>query len=144
MFQPVTKRFERSMGDLLHPFDFVWSNPLFDYEKKTKKTKVDMPVKIIEDSDQIRLEAVIPGVKQEDIDLTYEDNVLTVKISQKTETKEEKESVILDEHFDFACSRSFVIYDINIDESKATLKDGILLLTLPKSESVKPKKIEVK
>lgn len=136
----VTNRIENLFRDFdnnLYPF--------FSHGSMLKSLEKEMPVTISESESDFKLEAVLPGIKKEDIDVTYENSILTIKAESKTEKKEEKDRVVvLDERSEFSYSRSFVIHDLDINKANAILQDGVLKMTLPKTENVKPKKISIK
>lgn len=85
------------------------------------------------------LTADLPGMKREDIDISVQDN----QVSIFCERKEENKRYIFAERKYGKFSRSVKLPDTT-GEITANLKDGILTLTIEKSEKVKPKKIEVK
>lgn len=109
------------------------------------------PVEIVEKPDMLLVTAELPGMAREHIDVTFEDDVLTIR-GEKTETrkepKEEKEEAKfhLFERFYGTFARSFVV-PRTIDPAKITaeFKDGVLLVTLPKTQAAmaKGRKIEV-
>ena len=104
-----------------------------------------MPVKISEGEDLFKVEAVLPGLEKDEIDVTYERNILTIKVESKSDKKESnKNRVILDERPKITYSREFIVHGLDINQAKASLKNGVLELTLPKTDEVKPKKILVK
>ncbi len=89
--------------------------------------------------------AELPGVKKDDIDVSINDGVLTINAETRYEHEDkEKGRVIRQERRYGKYVRSMRLGG-EIDEAKvcADYKDGILTLTLPKAEEVKPKKIEV-
>jgi HSP20 family protein len=100
---------------------------------------------VTERDDEYVIKADLPGVKKEDIAITMENGVLTISAETKDE-KEEKEGerVIRQERRYGKYVRSLRL-GTEIDEKKvkAAYKDGVLELTLPKAEAVKPKKISV-
>ena len=102
-------------------------------------------VDIEENRDNFTIKAELPGVKKEDVSVSLEDSVLTIR-GQKKYEKEEKDK----KHHLVECSygsfvRSFTLpANIKSDKIDANYKDGILSLTVPKAEESKPKQIEVK
>ena len=102
-------------------------------------------VDVREDDDHVYVEAELPGMTKDDIDITLENGVMTISGEKKLEHEEKKENYYLSERRYGSFSRSFQIPSV-VDESKveATLKDGVLHVTLNKREEVKPKRIEVK
>jgi len=101
-------------------------------------------VDVSETKDEIVLTAEVPGMKKEDIKLSVQDNVLTLS-GEKKQEKEEKDTNFyrLERNFGSFC-RSFTLStSVQTDKVKASFKDGILKVTLPKSEEVKPKEIPI-
>ena len=101
-------------------------------------------VDIKELDDNFVLHADIPGVKPEEINVTMEDGVLTVKGEKKTEAETEKEGYKRVERTYGSFYRRFSLPDTADAEAiSAKSKDGVLEITIPKREAVKPKKINV-
>ena len=101
-------------------------------------------VDISETDKEFVINAEIPEVKKEDVKVNVENGVLTLKGERKQEKEEKDKKFHRIERFHGSFCRSFALPD-NIDEDKidATFKDGMLKLTIPKTESKKPKTIEV-
>ncbi len=101
-------------------------------------------VDIKEDSQQFVLHADIPGVKPEDIDVSMEDGVITIKGEKKSEATTEKEGYKRVERSYGTFYRRFSLPDTADSEAiSAKSKDGVLEIIIPKKEAVKPKKIAV-
>ena len=102
------------------------------------------PVDISEDDHNITLKAEIPGVKVEDVGITLENNVLTLKGDRRFEKETNQENYHRIERSYGGFSRAFTIPTI-VDEDKirADYKDGILKIALPKKEQVKAKQIKI-
>jgi HSP20 family protein len=91
------------------------------------------------------INAAIPGIKPEDIDIAITGDTVTIKGELKQETKVEKANYYRQERRYGAFSRSVSVpVPINADKAEATFKDGVLTLTIPKAEEAKPKTIKVK
>jgi len=89
----------------------------------------------------------VPGVKREDIDIDYEQGRLTVSGERRHEETEEKKAYRRSERAYGAFSTSFVLpTDVDGEKIRAELKEGVLTVMVPKSESVRKqaKKIAVK
>ena len=101
-------------------------------------------VDVREDAEHVYVEAELPGLAKEDIEITLEDGVLTIAGEKKIENEEEREGYEVRERRYGKFSRTFELPSV-VDEGKvrANLKDGVLLVTLDKREEVKPKRIEV-
>jgi HSP20 family protein len=98
-------------------------------------------VDVVEDSDQIHIKMELPGLKKEDIQVEYADNVLSVSGEKKLDTKQEENNIVYREIEAGQFLRRFSVKDIDFEKSKADFKDGVLILHLPKSETQKPKKL---
>ena len=91
------------------------------------------------------IEIDLPGVKKEDIEITVEDDHLTVNAQRKYKSETKAEDYYLCESSFGMFSRSFALADnINRDKIDAKYEDGRLYITLEKEESKKSKKIALK
>jgi len=98
---------------------------------------------IYETAEELVLVADMPGVSTSGLDVTAEDNVLTLRGRPAEESKPQGE-VLLEEFQAGEFYRSFQLpADYDTQKIHATLKQGVLTLRLPKSERVKPRRIEV-
>lgn len=101
-------------------------------------------VDIKEENDRFVLHADIPGVNPEDIDVSMEDGVLTIKGEKQTETKTEKEGYKRIERTSGSFYRRFSLPDTADSEAvTAKSKHGVLEIVIPKREAVQLKKISV-
>jgi HSP20 family protein len=101
-------------------------------------------VDIKEDAQQFVIEADIPGVKPEEIDVSMEGGVLTIKGEKRAENKTEKEGYKRVERTYGSFYRRFSLPDTADAEAiSAKSKHGVLEIVIPKREAVKPKKIDV-
>lgn len=101
-------------------------------------------VDIHETDDSYVVSADLPGLKKDDIQINVEDNTLTIKGEKKFEERVPKDKYIRVERNYGTFVRSFSLpQNVDSGKIKATFKDGILDLTLPKREESKPKKIAV-
>ncbi len=101
------------------------------------------PVNIREDENNLYVEAEMPGFRKEDIEVTFENGILTLAAERKDE--EQKGQPHLQERRFTRVARSFTLPN-TVDDSKidARLDNGVLYLTLTKREEVKHRKIAVK
>ncbi|MEJ2628871.1 MAG: Hsp20/alpha crystallin family protein [bacterium] len=101
------------------------------------------PTDIIDKEDRITVLADMPGVEQTSIDITLENNVLTIQGCVKEENPENYTLV----HSEYQVGdyyRSFTLSDtIDQDKIKANYENGILRLELPKAEKARSRKIEI-
>jgi len=98
-----------------------------------------------ETGNEVVVEATVPGVKPEEIDVQVTGNTLTIKGERKEEKKEERASYIYQERsFGSFCRSVTLPTEVDVDKANAEFEHGVLTLTLPKSEAVKPKSIKIK
>ncbi len=103
------------------------------------------PVDIFEnDNDEVVIKAELPEMKREDISVTFENNVLTLKGERKSEHVTKQERFQRAERHYGSFSRSFTL-PATVDATRiaASYKDGVLTITLPRREESKPKQISV-
>lgn len=106
------------------------------------KIKID----VSEKDDTFFVNAEIPGVAKEDIDLSISGDVVSIsaEISQKDEQKEGNK-VLRSERYFGSVSRSFQLPEkIDVDKAEALYENGVLQLSLPKLASSSSKKLEIK
>ena len=102
------------------------------------------PVDVYEDEHNVVLKVEVPGIDEKDIDVRVENNVLTIRGERPFEQKVERENYHRLERSYGTFSRSFALpTTIDADKIHAEYRDGVLNLTLPKSEKAKPKRIQI-
>jgi HSP20 family protein len=104
-----------------------------------------LAVDMYETNDDVVVKTAIPGIKPEDVDITIAGDTLTIKGETKVEAEVERDCYICQERRYGSFSRSLLLpTSIVADKARAEFENGILTLTLPKAEEVKPKSIKVK
>jgi HSP20 family protein len=99
---------------------------------------------VYEDKDNLTVKAELPGMKREEIEVSLHDGALTIWGERKSEKKSEKGEVYRSERFFGRFQRTVTLPSpVAADKVKAHYKDGILTVTLPKTEEAKPKQIDV-
>jgi len=102
------------------------------------------PVDIFEDPEAIRIIAEVPGVKPEEVKISLEDNVLTIRGSKQQAAEERTERVHRYERTYGTFERSFTLpATVDASNIQASYEHGVLTVTLPKAETAKPRQIEV-
>lgn len=138
----------RRLGWLDDDFDQMFEGflrPMRIMEENNGGRDLVPAVDVSENGDAYTIHAELPGVRKEDVNVTFENGVLTLSAETKSETEEkEGERVIRQERRYGKYMRSLRL-GADIDESKvmANYKDGVLEIVLPKAEAVKPKRINV-
>ena len=90
------------------------------------------------------VEAAVPGMKPEDLQITVENNVLTIKGELRQETEDKKRNYHRIERRYGAFQRTVALpTTVKADAIQASLNNGILRLDIPKAEEVKPRRINV-
>lgn len=113
--------------------------------ERSRSRRVYVPkADIYETKDAIVLIADMPGVDEKSVDITLEKNVLTITGIVEPETYKDH-SIAYYEYDSGDYQRAFTISDeVDRDKIKASVKQGVLRVTLPKAEPVKAKKIAIK
>lgn len=97
-----------------------------------------------EDKDNLVVTAEVPGVKREEIDVSLQDGTLTISGERKHESQSGKGETYRTERYYGRFQRSIQLpAPVEGEKVKASYKDGVLTVTLPKTEAAKPKQIEV-
>ena len=125
--------------------DRMWHHLLGGAGAEVPAILAPYAVDVHEDADRFYVDAEMPGFRKEDIDITLEDGVLTIRGARKEEKKEGGERLTL--HMERRWSRferSFTLPTaVNENSVKASLEDGVLKITLDKREEVKSRKIQI-
>lgn len=110
----------------------------------TKKEKFYIPaVDIFETEKDVTVIAEMPGVSAKGIDVTLEDDVLTIRGMKASDEKPEGRALLLEYESGNYQRRFTVAETIDQENIKATVNNGMLRVVLPKAEPAKPRKIEV-
>jgi HSP20 family protein len=135
-YEAVQREFDNVLGR------FLGGQPATDGGNRLAPYCVD----VREDADHFYVEAELPGFKKDDIDITMENQQLTISAERKEEQKQEGEKgdLLLHERRYSRFLRSFTLPP-TVDEQtvNAKLADGVLTITLNKREETKPRKISV-
>jgi HSP20 family protein len=129
------------------PFDQLWNTFLNPGGHTRGEGLLRAPeTDVMETENEIRVVSDIPGLHPEDLDIDVENNVLTIRGERKEEHQEGDEGTYhLAERRYGQFSRSFVLpRDVDQDHIQARFDDGVLTVTIPKSEKARRRRIEVK
>ncbi len=121
------------------PANFVnW--PRFMAESNGKKVAWAPSADISETDKEYLIRAELPAVKKEEVQVTFEDGMITIKGERKQQKEEKSEKYHRTESFYGSFERSFSLPEnVNADAIRCESKDGILTVHIPKSEVAKPK-----
>ena len=99
---------------------------------------------VVGSEDSVAVHASLPGVKPEDISVTIEDDVLTVAGQTASEEEHDDDTYLVRERRSGSFRRSLRLPDtVDADKAESSYEDGVLTVTLPKSEAKKPKQLTV-
>lgn len=103
------------------------------------------PVELVEEDGEYLLTAEVPGMEKNDVDVSVEDNVLTLKGEKRSERKMDDGRAHICERSYGAFERSFTLpRNVKVDEIDAEFHDGVVEVHLPKAEEATGRHIEIK
>lgn len=103
-----------------------------------------LPLDVVEDENAFVVKASLPGLKPEDVQITVHGDTLTIRGETQSEEEKKGETWHLRERRSGSFQRSLTLNTpIDSDKADAQFADGVLTLTLPKSEQAKPRQIKV-
>lgn len=109
----------------------------------TEEPKVVFPLDIQVSENDYLVQAFLPGVSAEDLDIQIENNIVTIKGEIKIETDENIRYLVKERPSGIFQRAIELPDDVEADNVKAELKNGVLTVQLPKSEMAKPRKIKI-
>jgi HSP20 family protein len=105
-----------------------------------------LPLDVTRDANALHVEAALPGVKPEDVQITVENGTLTISAESRAEREEKNDQgeVLLQEIRRGSMSRSVTLpTGLEPDKASATFENGVLRLDIPVAETVKPRQIRI-
>ena len=136
------------LSDNLYPsfpsfFNKFFEGDMMDWSRSNfADTNTTLPaVNIRENDDEFMIEVAAPGMKKEQIKVDYDNGRLTISSERKEDKNDKKDTYSRREFSYMSFQRSFTIAENLVDgeKIKATYNDGILHISLPKREEIKPK-----
>jgi len=123
-------------------FDDAFTRPLSIRDGWSMATPA---INMYQTDNEVVVKASIPGVKAEEVQINVTGDVLTVKGEVKQEQEQEDRAWHIREQRFGSFERSIVLpTNVKSDKAEAVLENGILTITLPKADEVKPKAINIK
>ena len=140
VFDPVSD-FDRLQEEINKLFDFDKYSPLNGLFDRLSSPSID----VAEGENEFTVTCDLPGVDLKDIELSIANNILTLKGEKKEEKTAKDSKVYRKETWAGSFQRTLNLPN-TVDPGKieAVMKNGVLSITLPKKEEVKPKQITVK
>jgi len=133
------------LSSLREEIDRLFQAPLAELSHASQLLSGWTPaLDVYEDKDNLIVKAELPGMKREDIDVSLHDGSLSISGERKYQEKHAEAEVYRSERFFGRFQRTVTLpAPVAGDKVKAQYKDGILTITLPKTEEAKPKHIDV-
>lgn len=140
-WNPARQRMMNTFPEWNHLMNGFFSDHLENAEITDWTPAID----INENDDAFVVVADLPGLIKKDISINIKENMLTISGERKIEEKDENKNYSRSERRYGSFKRSYQLTDqVIADKISATFKDGVLTVTVPKAEEVKPKEIEIK
>lgn len=138
---PHRRRSNELQSGFFDEMNRIWSlmDRFFDESLGFSSGYYPIRADVKETENEYIVEAELPGVKKENIQVDVKDNTLTIKVEQKEEINEKRENYIRKERRMGTLCRSFYLDNIKEEGIKAKFNNGVLTITLPKE---KPDKIQ--
>jgi HSP20 family protein len=114
------------------------------YLRRQAMTEWSLALDVADSEDGYIVEASVPGINPDDLEITLEDNVLTIKgeVTASEDIKNEQYHVRERRSGSFSRTIRFPV-DVNADGVEASYEHGVLTLNVPKADEVKPRRINV-
>jgi HSP20 family protein len=134
------------LTNLRDEIDRLFESPLSELATSAQLLSGWTPaIDVYENKDNVYVKAELPGMKREEIEVSLHEGTLSLSGERKTEQKVQDAEVCRTERFLGRFQRTVTLpAPVAADKAKAQYQDGILTVTLPKTEEAKPRHIEVK
>jgi HSP20 family protein len=137
----------REVSRLRREMDRLWDDYFGPGRRGLQPMEVEFApaVDVKETADQVVVKAEVPGIDAKDINISVTGDVLTIKGEKKSEREEKEENYHVVERSYGSFARSITLPGaVDLDNIEAKYDKGVLTVTCPKKEEVKPKAIEIK
>jgi HSP20 family protein len=133
------------LSSLRDELDRLFESPWAELSRNSQLLSGWTPaLDVCEDKENFIVKAELPGMKKEDIEVSLHDGSLSISGERKSESKHEDAEVYRAERFFGRFQRTVTLpASVAADKVKAQYRDGVLTVSLPKTEEAKPKQIDV-
>jgi HSP20 family protein len=142
----VLRRFE-PLGELRRMqenMERLWRGSYINSENGTEIEEWAIPLDVVEEGDNILVHASMPGIEPDNIDVTVENDVLTIKGRSSMEREHKEGNFLMKERRTGSFHRSLRLPDtVDADKAVPHYDKGVLTVTLPKVEAKKARKLNV-
>jgi HSP20 family protein len=123
-------------------FDDTVFRPLSAYSRQGDLARLPLDVRTTPDA--LLVEAALPGIAPEDVDITVENNTLTIRAEDRTDSSSDENGWVVREISRGSVMRTVTLpTGLEADKAEATFEHGVLSLRFPKAEQVKPRQIRI-
>jgi len=141
----VVKKRRFMAKDKINFTERIWGTNDNKTEEEWGSLEGQLAIDSYQTDSEIIIKAPVAGVSPEDVEITFNDDVITIKGQRQEEKRTEKEDYFLQEVYWGGFSRSYILpVAVDIDKAQAIIKDGLLTVRLPKAEKARTKSIKVK
>jgi HSP20 family protein len=104
-----------------------------------------LPLDVRTTPDALVIQAALPGIRPEDVDITVENGTLAIRAEHRTDREDEESGWLVREIARGGLMRSVSLPNgLEADKAEATFENGVLTLRIPKAEQVKPRQIQIR
>ena len=141
---PVPRAIDRLQREMNRAFDDFFRGDLFDASSQLSQSWTPA-IDVSETKESYVIHAELPGVKKDDVKITMHDNLISIRGEKKSETEKKTENLHRIERRYGTFERSFALAGtVKNDAVEAKYDNGVLTITLPKTEEAKEKIVDVK
>lgn len=125
-------------------FDDFFMSPLDDFFTLSPSTTRALNADMWEQDEKVFVKMALPGLKEDDVKIKVEDNMLSISASRKEEEKEDSSKKYYYRSMESSYEQRFNLpCKVDSDKAEAKMENGVLTITLPKAEELKAKEIKV-
>lgn len=131
-----------ALTDLQTDLNRAFNRTLMGHDQWSREFSPD--IEVHEEADQFMVTADLPGLRKEDLNISVQGNMLTLRGERKREKESKSKEYHYSERFFGSFTRTVELpAEVDSGKVKASYRDGVLEISLPKSESAKPKQIQI-
>jgi HSP20 family protein len=145
MTMPITNIYEEEETELITTSSPTRKNMIEENFLPGDNNEGQLTIDVYQTENDIVIKSTIAGVKPEDLDVSINNDMITIRGERKNEESVSEENYYYQECYWGQFSRSVILpVDVLADKAEASMKNGIFTLRLPKADTTKTKKIQVR
>ncbi len=134
----------QEMFSLQEAMNQFFDGPSARYQAGAGASAVTFPLNVYGTAEELKIEALLPGVSQEDVQIDIDRGVLTIAAKRHGSEPGEGQNWHLREITSGQFTRSLTLpFPVEVERAEASFTNGVLTLTLPKAEAAKPRRIAI-